>query len=125
MPSSFSAAGSSDASTARKRAMSCAPVLDEDRPQDVVLRREVVVEEAVRDARVLRDVADARSVVAVLREHADRGVEDALALVRRAIERSVNAREDRGTLRPRATARRHARRRLHALPAGRVREPRA
>ena len=42
-----------------------------------------------------------------------------------AIERSVNAREDRDTLRRRATADRHARRRLHALPAGRVREPRA
>ena len=42
-----------------------------------------------------------------------------------AIERSVNAREDRDTLSRRATAVRHARRRLHALPAGRVREPRA
>ena len=43
-----------------------APVLDEDRPQDVVLRREVVVEKPVRDAGVLGDVADARAVVAVL-----------------------------------------------------------
>jgi len=39
-----------------------APVLDEDRAQDVVLRREVVVEQAVRDAGILCDVADARSV---------------------------------------------------------------
>ena len=42
-----------------------------------------------------------------------------------AIERSVNSGEDRDTLSRRATAVRHARRRLHALPAGRVREPRA
>ena len=59
-----------------------APVLDEDRAEDVVLRREVVVEEAVRDTGVLRDVADARAVVAVLGEDADRSVEDPLALVR-------------------------------------------
>ena len=42
-----------------------------------------------------------------------------------AIERSVNSGEDRDTLSRRATAVRHARRRLHALPAWRVREPRA
>ena len=60
-----------------------APVLDEDRPQDIVLRREVVVEEPVRDARVLCDVTDARFVVPVLREHANGSVEDARALVLR------------------------------------------
>ena len=35
------------------------------------------------DARVLGDVSDARTVVPVLSEHADRGVEDALPLVLR------------------------------------------
>ena len=50
--------------------------------EHVVLRGEVVVEETVRDAGVLGDVADARAVVAVLGEDADRGVEDELALVR-------------------------------------------
>jgi hypothetical protein len=35
----------------------------------------------VRDARFLRDVADARAVVPVLGEHANRGVEDHLPLV--------------------------------------------
>jgi hypothetical protein len=42
-----------------------------------------VVEQAVCDAGVLRDVADARSVVPVLGEDANRGIEDELALVRR------------------------------------------
>ena len=60
-----------------------APVLDEDRAEHVVLRREVVVEQAVRDTGVLGDVADARAVVPVLGEDADRGIEDELALVRR------------------------------------------
>ena len=81
MPSSFSRRGLVGR---LDRAESCderAPVLDEDRAQHVVLRREVVVEEAVRDSRVLRDVADARAVVAVVGEHADRGVEDELALL--------------------------------------------
>jgi hypothetical protein len=40
-----------------------------------------VVQEAVRDARVLGDVADARAVVPVLGKHADRGIEDPLPLV--------------------------------------------
>jgi hypothetical protein len=35
----------------------------------------------VRDAGVLGDVPDARSVVAVLREHADRSIEDELSLL--------------------------------------------
>ena len=42
-----------------------------------------------------------------------------------AIERPVNAAEDRGTLRRRASAGRDPRRRLHALPPRRVRESRA
>jgi len=41
-----------------------------------------VVEQAVRDARVLGDVADARAVVTMLGEDANRGVEDEGALVR-------------------------------------------
>ena len=64
MPSSFSGrglVGRLDRAEARDE---LAPVLDEDRAQHVVLRREVVVEEPVRDARVLGDVADARAVVA-------------------------------------------------------------
>jgi hypothetical protein len=39
-----------------------------------------VVEQAVRNTGIVRDVADARSVVAVLGEHADRGFEDELSL---------------------------------------------
>ena len=81
MPSSFSGAGSSAASTARKRTISSPQFSREDRPQHVVLRREVVVEQAVRDAGVLGDVADARTVVPALGEHADRGVEDQLPLL--------------------------------------------
>ncbi len=50
-----------------------------------------MVEEAVRDARLLRDVADARGVEAVAREDAHGRVEDLPALLLlRAIERSVN-----------------------------------
>ena len=53
-----------------------APVLAEDRLEHLVLRREVVVEQAVRDARLLGDVADARRVEALVREHAHGRVED-------------------------------------------------
>ena len=93
MPSSFSGAGSSDVLDRAEAPDELAPVLDEDRRKHLVLRGEVVVEEAVRDARVLGDVADARGVVAVLGEDADRGVEDERAACPSgAIERSVNAR---------------------------------
>ena len=40
-----------------------------------------MVEQAVRDARLLGDVADARGVVAVAGEDADGGVEDQAALL--------------------------------------------
>jgi hypothetical protein len=40
-----------------------------------------VVEKSVRHPRVLGDVADTRAVVAVLGEHADRGFENAPALL--------------------------------------------
>ena len=81
MPSSFSAAGSSDCLDRAEAPDELAPVLDEDRAQHLVLRGEVVVEETVRDARVLGDVADPRAVVAVIGEDADRRVEDELPLV--------------------------------------------
>ena len=58
------------------RSTSTVPRLAEDRLQHLVLRREVVVEEAVRDARLLGDVADARRVVALAREHTHGRVED-------------------------------------------------
>src|SRR5205823_14638556 len=45
------------------------------RLQHLVLRREVVVEQPVRDAGFLGDVADARGVEAFAREHADGRVE--------------------------------------------------
>ena len=105
MPSSFSSAGSSDASTARKRAMQLAPVLDEDRraaprpstrssgrgdrarrPRPRRCRR--------RASRGSRARANTRTAASRIRVRLSAG----------AIERSVNAHEDRGTLRRRATA---------------------
>ena len=126
MPSSFSRrglVGRLDRAEARDER---APVLDEDRAEDVVLRREVVVEEAVRDASVLRDVADARAVVAVLGEDADRGVENALCACPpgRLNGQSTRARIEVRSARVQPLAG-IAGRRLHALPARRVREPRA
>jgi crotonobetainyl-CoA:carnitine CoA-transferase CaiB-like acyl-CoA transferase len=53
-----------------------APVLAEDRLENFVLRREVVVQQAVRDAGLLGDVADARSVEPFPREDANGCVED-------------------------------------------------
>src|SRR5205823_14471657 len=58
-----------------------APLLAEDRLEHGLLRPEVVVDEAVRDAGLLRHVPDRRSLVALAREHAHRGVEDRLPLV--------------------------------------------
>ncbi len=58
-----------------------APVLAEDRLQHLVLRREVVVQEAVRDARLLRDVADPRRVEASSREDPHGRVEDLAPLL--------------------------------------------
>ena len=81
-----------------------APVLAEERREHLVLGREVVVEQAVRDAGLLGDVTDAGGVVAVAGEDADGSVEDeaAFLLARRlpvpgrtlpgAIERSVKTR---------------------------------
>ena len=58
-----------------------APRLAEDAPEDVLLRVEVVVEEPVRDAGLLRDVADPRGVVALPREDPHRRVQEQPALV--------------------------------------------
>src|SRR2546422_10990219 len=56
-------------------------LLAEEPDEDVVLGLEVEVDRATRDARLARDVRDARVVVAVAREDADRGVDDRLRLV--------------------------------------------
>ena len=58
-----------------------APVLAEDRLEHLVLRREVVVQEAVRDSRLLRDVADPRRVEASSGEHPHGRVEDLAPLL--------------------------------------------
>ena len=58
-----------------------APVLVEDRLEHLVLRVEVVVEEPVRDAGLLGDVADAARVEPLAREHAHGGVEELTPLV--------------------------------------------
>ncbi len=52
------------------------PVLAEDRLQHLVLRREVVIEQSVRDTGLLGDVADARRVEALPGEDAHGCVED-------------------------------------------------
>ena len=53
-----------------------APVLAKDRLEDLVLRREVVVEQTVRDPGLLGDVADAGRVESLTGEHPDGCVED-------------------------------------------------
>ena len=57
------------------------PVLVEDSLEHGVLRVEVVVEEPVRDAGLLGDVADPARVESLAREHANGGVEDLTPLV--------------------------------------------
>ena len=59
------------------------PALEEERVEDLVLRAEVVVDEAVGDARLVGDVRHAAGVEALPREHAHGGVEDQAALVDR------------------------------------------
>ena len=53
-----------------------APVLSEDRLEDFVLRREVVVQQAMGNARFLGDVPDARRMESLSRKDADGCVED-------------------------------------------------
>ena len=73
---------SSPVSSARATAASSRPhCLAEDRFEHGVLRAEVVVDEAVGDAGLLRDVADARGLVALRREDAHGRVEDLPLLV--------------------------------------------
>ena len=57
------------------------PVLTEDRLEHLVFRREVVIEQTVSDAGFLGDVADARRVVPLAREHSDGCVEDQTPLL--------------------------------------------
>ena len=57
------------------------PALGEERVEDLLLRVEVVVDEPVGHARLVRDVGHAAVVEALPREHGDRGVEDHPALV--------------------------------------------
>jgi len=66
---------------AREASEQLTPVLAEKRRQHLFLGREVVIEQAVRDASLLRDVPHARGVIAVAREHADGSVEDEAALL--------------------------------------------
>src|SRR5436309_14514600 len=56
-------------------------LLAEEPDENIVLGLEVEIDGAARDARFARDVRDARVVVAVAREDADRGVDDRLRLV--------------------------------------------
>src|SRR5436190_10330150 len=58
------------------------PALEEQRVEHLVLRAEVVVDEAVGDVRLVGDVRHAALVKAALGERDDRGVEDEAALVR-------------------------------------------
>src|SRR5581483_9194301 len=57
------------------------PVLAKDRVEHLVLRLEVVVEQAVCDARLFCDVADARRVESLAREHAGGSVENETPLL--------------------------------------------
>src|SRR5207237_10338612 len=57
------------------------PRLSEHASENLLLRGEVVVEQAVGDAGLLRDVADAGRVVALAREHAHGCIEEQPALV--------------------------------------------
>ena len=66
---------------AREPPEQLSPVLAEERREHLLLGGEVVVEQAVRDPRLLGDVADARGVVAVPGEDANGGVDDEAALL--------------------------------------------
>jgi hypothetical protein len=58
------------------------PPLGEKRVQDLLLRAEVVVDEAVRDAGLVGDVSDATGVEPLAREHTHRRVQDLPPTVR-------------------------------------------
>jgi len=57
------------------------PRLAKDRLEQLLLGAKVVVQQAVRDACLFCDVTDARGVVALVRKHAHRRVENEPALV--------------------------------------------
>ena len=75
------------------------PALEEEFVEDLVLGVEVVVDEAVGDARLVGDVGDAGRVEALAGEDGDRGVEDLPAFVDGAgalrTERSISRRAAR------------------------------
>ena len=79
------------------------PALEEERVEDLVLGGEVVVDEAIRHARLVGDVGDAAGVEALAREHPHGGVEDHAPLVGRPF-----ARPWRGRLTPASLGRAHA-----------------
>src|SRR5260370_4779884 len=78
-------------------------LLAEERDEDVVLGLEIEVDGAARDPRLAGDVGDARVVVAVAREHADRGVDDLLWLVRFTHRGGLNRGSFYGRARPEST----------------------
>ena len=81
---SFSRAGISRRVDLGDRVEHDLPALEEERVEDLLLGAEVVVDEAVGDARLVGHVRHAAVVEAALGEHAHAGVEDQAALVDRA-----------------------------------------
>ena len=78
---SFSRAGISRRVGLADRLQQHVPALQEQRVEHLVLGLEVVVDEAVGDARLVGDVRHAAGVEALAREDAHGGVEDQPALV--------------------------------------------
>ena len=76
---------------ARDARLQNAPVLVEDGLENLILRLEVVVEEPVRDACLLGDVADAARVVPLPREDAHGGLEELTAFVLHALRASLQS----------------------------------
>ena len=103
---SFSRAGRSRASISAIASSMQLPALGEERVEDLLLRAEVVVDEAVRDARLVRHVRHAAAVEALAREDADRGVEDQRGACRRRPPPARRA--PSGARPPRASGRRSA-----------------
>ena len=81
--SSFSRAGIGRRVDLVDRGEQQVPALREERVEHLVLGLEVVVDEAVGDARLVGDVGHAARVEALAREHPHRRVEDQAALVDR------------------------------------------
>ena len=81
IPRNCSSAGSSELSTRARRPSNSPQFSRKTRCQDLLLGREVVVEQTVSDTRLLGDVADARCVIPAPGEDPDRRVEDETALL--------------------------------------------